>query len=243
VPLERDPGDRADFEAIVSPIYDYVNTTSARVPFVDSYYTDNPKSDGMRARPVIGGVFIKMLEDPSTWKKWAGRDRVKLDDYAPAPIPPRITDVVPTSQKRPVAWRYTFQKPASDWTQPGFDDRSWKQAPGAFGTTGTPGIHVNTTWDTPDIWMRREVTLPVSVDASRLQLLTYHDEGIEVYVDGVLAAKESGYLTSFQPVEIRAAAREHLKPGAKVVVAVHCHQTGGGQGVDVGLVDVDERHP
>jgi hypothetical protein len=90
---------------------------------VDSY-ADNPKSDGMRARPVIGGVFIKMLEDPSTWKKWAGRDRVKLDDYAPAPIPPRTTDVVPTSQRRPVAWRYTFQRPAGDWTQPDFDDRS-----------------------------------------------------------------------------------------------------------------------
>jgi hypothetical protein len=236
-------GDRADFEAIVSPIYDYVNTTSARVPFVDSYYTDNPKSDGMRARPVIGGVFIKMLEDPSTWKKWAGRDRVKLDDYAPAPMPPKVTEVVPTSRRRPVAWRYTIQRPAGDWTQHGFDDRSWKQAPGAFGTTGTPGIIVNTTWDTPDIWMRREVTLPASVDSPRLQLLTYHDEGIEVYVDGVLAAKESGYLTSFQPVEIGAAAREHLKPGAKVVLAVHCHQTGGGQGVDVGLVDVDERQP
>ena len=56
---------------------------------MDSYYTDNPKSDGMRARPVIGGVFIKMLEDPSIWKKWAGHDRLKLDDYAPAPIPPQ----------------------------------------------------------------------------------------------------------------------------------------------------------
>ncbi len=81
-------GDQADFEAIVSPIYDYLNETTARVPFVDSYYTDNPKSDGMRARPVIGGVFIKMLEDPSMWKKWAGHDRAKLDDYAPAPTLP-----------------------------------------------------------------------------------------------------------------------------------------------------------
>ena len=38
---------RADFEAIVSPIYDYLNETTARVPFVDSYFTDNPRSDGM----------------------------------------------------------------------------------------------------------------------------------------------------------------------------------------------------
>ena len=236
-------GNRADFEAIVSPIHDYVNETTARVPFVDSYFTDNPKSDGMRARPVIGGIFIKMLEDSDTWKKWAGRDRIKLDDYAQAPIPPRITEVVPTSRNHPVVWRYTIERPEGDWTQPGYDDRQWKESSGAFGTSGTPGINVNTTWDTSDIWLRREVTLPTSLDAARLQFLTYHDEGIEVYVDGILAAKESGYLTNYQPLEILTAARDHLKAGSKVVLSLHCHQTGGGQGVDIGLVDVDERHP
>ena len=41
------PATAADFEAIVSPIYDYLNDTTARLPFVDSYYTDNPRSDGM----------------------------------------------------------------------------------------------------------------------------------------------------------------------------------------------------
>ncbi len=41
--------DRADFETIVAPIYDYLNATSARLPFVDSYLTDNAASDGMRA--------------------------------------------------------------------------------------------------------------------------------------------------------------------------------------------------
>ena len=56
--MAKNPG---DFEAIVSPIYDYLNQTTARFPFVDSYMTDNAQSDGMRARPVIGGVFVKML--------------------------------------------------------------------------------------------------------------------------------------------------------------------------------------
>ena len=36
-----------------------------RQPFVDSYVTDNAASDGMHARPVIGGVFVKMLADPA----------------------------------------------------------------------------------------------------------------------------------------------------------------------------------
>ncbi len=236
-------GDRGDFEAIVAPIYDYLNDTTARLPFVDSYVTDNPRSDGMRARPVIGGVFIKMLEDPPMWRKWAGRDRFRLGDYAPAPTPPRISELVPASRDRSFPWRFTVVRPADGWMQPGFDDSRWSQGLAGFGTDGTPGIKVATRWSTPDIWIRREVTLPASTDPSRVQLLLYHDEDVEVYIDGILAARSQGYVTTYQTVEIGEAAREHLKPGAKVIVAVHCHQTGGGQGVDVGLVDVEEPRP
>ena len=234
---------RADFDAIVSPIHDYLNETTARLPFVDSYMTDNVKSDGMRARPVIGGVFIKMLEDPATWKKWSSRDQAKVGGWAPAPLPPRITEIVPTSEHKPAIWRYTFTEPAGDWARPGFDDSEWKQGPGGFGTTGTPGAVIGTTWHTPDIWLRREVTLPAVTDPGRIQLRVYHDEDVDVYFDGVLAARQSGYVAAYELVEIQEAARSLLKPGAKVVLAVHCHQTGGGQGVDVGLVDVVETGP
>ena len=55
---------QADFEALVSPIYDYLESPpSARSPLVDSYVTDDIHSDGMHARPVVGGIFIKMLAD------------------------------------------------------------------------------------------------------------------------------------------------------------------------------------
>ena len=230
----------ADFNSIVSPIHDYLNETTARLPFVDSYLTDNVKSDGMRARPVIGGVFIKMLEDPAMWKKWSSRDQAKVGGWAPAPLPPRITDVVPTSEHTPAVWRYTFTEPAVDWARPGFGDNEWKQGPGGFGTTGTPGAVVGTTWNTPDIWLRREVLLPAGTDPGRIQLSVYHDEDADVYIDGVLAARQSGYVNAYELIEIQEAARSLLKPGAKVVLAVHCHQTAGGQGVDVGLVDVVE---
>jgi Domain of unknown function (DUF4965)/Domain of unknown function (DUF1793) len=232
--------DQADFERIMSPIYDYLNVTTARLPFVDSYQTDDPKSDGMRARPVIGGLFIKMLDDAAIWKKWSSRDRMVIGPFAKAPGLPRVTDVVATSQERAATWRYTVRQPADGWTKPGFDDRDWKEGAGGFGTKGTPGAVIGTVWNGPDIWLRREITLPASIEPSRLQLSVYHDEDAEIFFDGVLAAQESGYVASYQTVDIRPAALARLKPGAKVVVAAHCHQTAGGQGIDVGLVDVVE---
>jgi hypothetical protein len=234
---------RADFDSIVAPIHDYLEETTARLPFVDSYITDNAGSDGMRARPVIGGVFIKMLENAAVWKKWASRDGAKAGGWAPAPVPPRITELVPTAEHVGAVWRYSLVKPADDWARPGFDDRGWNQGPAGFGTSGTPGAVVGTTWNTSDIWLRRAITLPATTDPSRTQLRVFHDEDVEVYVDGVLAARQPGYVTTYEHVDIQPAAGRLLRPGATVVLGVHCHQTGGGQGVDVGLVDVVESQP
>jgi Domain of unknown function (DUF4965)/Domain of unknown function (DUF5127)/Domain of unknown function (DUF1793)/Domain of unknown function (DUF4964) len=230
----------ADFEALVSPIYDYLDQTTARMPLVDSYVTDNVKSDGMHARPVVGGIFIKMLSDPALWKKWSSRDRQKVGNWAPLPPPPQITPIVPTSQAQGVFWRYTTNKPASGWTETKFDDSGWKEGPGGFGTAGTPGIAVNTTWNTADIWLRREFTMPAG-NFPHLQFLIFHDEDVEVFVNGVPAASEGGFVTSYRPLEINSSARELLKPGSKITIAVHCHQTVGGQGIDVGMVNVVER--
>ncbi len=71
-----------------------------------------------------------------------------------------------------------------------------------------------------------------------LQFVCFHDEDVEIYVNGILAAEEAGFVTSYVPLEISHEAREQMKPGAKILVAVHCHQTVGGQGIDVGLADV-----
>jgi hypothetical protein len=232
---------RVDFEALISPIYDYLDATTARDPLSDSYETDKLQSGGMHARPVVGGVFIKMLSEPEIWKKWSGRDHAKAGDWAPLPEMPRlqITDVVPTSKNRPANWSYTFQQPAEGWTKPDFDSSGWKEAPAGFGTEGTPGAVVRTTWNTGDIWMRRGVTLPQD-SYSNLQFYAYHDEDIEIYVNGEPAASEDGFTTGYVPLEISPAAKALLKPGSRVLLAVHCHQTTGGQNVDVGIANVTE---
>jgi hypothetical protein len=231
---------QADFETIVSPIWDYLNQTTVRDPVSDSYITNNIKSGGMHARPVVGGIFIKMLDDANIWKKWAGRDHMKVGNFAPVPPAPELKPVVPTGQHAKVMWKYTLEKPAAGWEQAGFNDSAWKQGAGGFGSRGTPAIAIGTPWTTDDIWLRRAFTMPEG-DFANLQLDVFHDEGVQIFLNGALAARARGFITSYEPIEISRTAKEMLKPGAKVVMAVHCHQTKGGQGVDVGLVNVIER--
>jgi hypothetical protein len=193
----------------------------------------------MHARPVIGGVFIKMLTDRPIWMKWATAGNVKVGPWAPLPEPPKIMEVIPTAQKEASVWRYTTNKPAGDWTQAGFDASSWKEGPASFGTEGTPGAVVRTRWDTDDIWLRRDITLP-DKQYPGLQFYVDHDEDVEIYVNGLLAATGGGFTTSYVTLPIRLPARALLKPGATVTLAVHCHQTTGGQNIDVGLANVVE---
>ena len=230
---------QADFEAIISPTYDYLNQTTSRSPFVDSYETDKVNSDGMRARPVIGGVFIKMLTDRAVWKKWASADQTKSGNWAPLPESPKSTIVIPTAKTAPAKWRYTTTKPADNWTATDFDASAWSEGLSSFATPGTPGAVRNTDWHTSDIWLRREVTLP-GKKFSNLQFYSAHDEDVEIYVNGVLASAETGFTASYDTLEIRPAALALLKPGATFTLAVHCHQTEGGQNIDVGMVNVEE---
>ena len=130
-------------------------------------------------------------------------------------------------------WTYTIVKPADNWCQPGFNPVNWKTGAGGFGSTGTPGIYLNTSWDTADIWMRREFTVAAE-DMSALKLQIFHDEDVEVYFNGVLAVKLAGFITDYDDFAIAKEALAALRPGGNTI-AVHCHQTTGGQGVDVGI--------
>lgn len=158
--------------------------------------------------------------------------------YGPPPPPPVIKTVLPTSQKDGAVWSYTTRQPGEDWFAPGFDASAWPTGEGGFGTRATPGAVVRTEWNMADIWLRREFTLPEGFPREGLQLIIHHDEDATVYVNGEEVAAYPGYTTSYEPLPAARLA-EVLRVGRNVV-AVHCHQTGGGQYIDLGIASVIE---
>jgi hypothetical protein len=99
---------------------------------------------------------------------------------------------------------------------------------------------VRTTWDSSDIWLRRTVTLDSLPTEGDLGLSIHHDEDVEVYVNGQLVKRLSGYVGSYQLVTLAPKALKAFKAG-KNTVAVHCRQTRGGQFIDVGLIVIQEQ--
>jgi hypothetical protein len=161
---------------------------------------------------------------------------VNRGDFSLVPPPPVVEVVVPTSEAGGQTWRYTVTRPGGDWQKTGYDVSGWKEGPGGFGTEGTPGARVGTVWNTPDIWLRREVVVP-DRHFSSLHFRIHHDEDAEVYVNGVQVGEFSGYVTEYEDVPVGPEAVGALVPGNNII-AVHCRQTGGGQYIDLGIVDV-----
>ena len=151
--------------------------------------------------------------------------------------PQKLSVLVPTSQAQGIPWRYTLQQPAAKWFQSDFSDASWTEGPGGFGTPKTPGAVVRTEWKTSNIWLRRTFDIPEG-KIGHLELMVHHDEDVEIYINGVLAAKAEGFTTDYDEMSISPQALAAIKPG-KNVMAVHCLQRIGGQYIDVGIVTTD----
>ena len=219
-----------------------------REELTDAYVAliDNLRSligDGLCA-----AVYTQTTDVEIECNGWMTYDRamIKMDPkkaaaankrlYLPAPV---LNTIVPTSQEQPQSWRYTTSQPSEDWQQADFDDSDWQTGQGGFGTEGTPGTIVRTEWKTSDIWVRRTFEL-ADTKLSRPQLSIHHDEDAEIYINGQLIARLEGYTSSYVRVTLDEKAQKALKIGTNCI-AIHCHQTSGGQYIDAGLVDVIEQ--
>ncbi len=144
-----------------------------------------------------------------------------------------VTTVVPAGDENSsIQWKYTTTEPAADWFTTDFAATGWKTGSAGFGGGG------RTPWSSSDIWIRRTFKIN-SFDMSRLpdlRLWLFHDEDAEIYINGLLAAKMTGYNTKYEAWPLLPEAQQSLKfDGTDNVIAIHCKQTTGGQFIDCGL--------
>jgi hypothetical protein len=236
-------GRKDDLVALADPVYDFLHYSPSRVPMTDWYRTTPGTQAGFKARSVVGGVFVPVLNNRQLWTKWASRDLTAAKNinlnWAPLPPPRQSTELVPTSAKGNVTWSYTTSRPAANWYTVGASTTGWQTGAGGFGKPGLSNAVIGTNWDTSDLWARREFTLTEAQLAGQdeVQVSLYHDDDAEVYINGVLALSVGEANGNYGSFEISKEARATLKPG-KNVLALHVVNTGGNQFVDAGLVRV-----
>jgi hypothetical protein len=227
----------ADFDRIESPFYDYLNATTARNPAADLYRADSLTEGPMHARPVVGGFFMKMLADPTLWKKWASADSGNPGPWAPMPPQPVYTFIFP-APGRPLTWRYTRFAPAANWAAPGFDDSKWEHGPNRVWEkekSPKPDLTVPPEFKNvvKEVWMRATVKLPDPLPPNFDLMLNGH-YGNEVFLNNIRVA-DAPDGDSPMPAILHPDAQAQLKPGTTVVIAVHIHDGLGHSWVNAGL--------
>ena len=169
---------------------------------------------------------------------------VKVDVDKMAKINSRVTSanmkkdtIIATAMEGGEKWKMTTTEPADDWYKADFDDSSWRERKSGFGTSGTPNAVIGTTWNSSDIWIRKTFRLDGMNRqmADSLVMLMTHDEDCEIYINDKLMASYTGHDNNYSFVEFTKEVKDALVYDADNTIAVHCHQTYGGQFIDVGI--------
>lgn len=147
---------------------------------------------------------------------------------------PNYETVVPTSEGEPQVWAYTTNRPPGNWSKAEFDDAAWAKGKAGFGRFHN---RENTPWVTSDIWLRRHFN-PGALSPKQLANLMVkdlHDDDVEVFINGVRAYAQRGFIGAYEYRSLTVESRAAVKPAADNVLAVHCLQKEGGQFIDAGL--------
>jgi hypothetical protein len=135
-----------------------------------------------------------------------------------------------TPSNTPHSWRYRFNTPHEDWFSTSYDDDNWSQGDAPFGREQNLQ---NTDWTTNQIFIRTKFY----VDADDLDSLAkasfyvWHDEDVEIYLNGQPALSREGYLTEYKYFDFD----ETLLQAGWNTLAAKCTQTTGGQLIDIGV--------
>lgn len=127
-------------------------------------------------------------------------------------------------------YRYTTEKPADDaWLKAGFDDSSWKSGKAPFASGGEK----QTEWKTPEIYFRKTFEYD-EAELRHAGLVIRHNDSTEIYINGQKIAGVRGS-KGYYLIVVTEEFKKAVKKGSNVI-AVHSHEGGKGQWVDLGIL-------
>jgi beta-galactosidase/beta-glucuronidase len=129
-------------------------------------------------------------------------------------------------------WRFTTQTPQGDWTGAGFDDQGWQTGRAPFGRD--EHRRIATPWTTPDIYLRKTFDFDGTEVKTGAVVISY-DEDTEVFVNGQKILSTEKFITNYELRLVTKQLRKTLHKGVNTI-AVHTHQTIGGQYIDLALL-------
>lgn len=223
---------------------DYIGATSTAdiAPIYDSFVNDivNYKADGLNA-----AVYTQITDVENecnglmTYDRYLKPDPTRITASNEKAISGAVseTTLLADSASQHHVWKYTTNTSvaSTNWFATNDNDAAWNSGPAPFGAND-PGVV--TPWTTSDIWIRQTFPLGTitALESNDLAFTVFHDEDCEIYLNGVLAASATGYTTSYVPLPLNSAGKAALIQNGQNLLAIHCHQTTGGQEIDAGLV-------
>ncbi|MEI7901592.1 MAG: hypothetical protein WCK89_15175, partial [bacterium] len=158
------------------------------------------------------------------------------EPVAPPPLPAKNIDakwnVLVGAQpdgKLSTPYKYSVEKPADGWMNEGFVDSAWQSGLAPFGN----GNGTRTEWKTPEVYFRKTF----EYDGGSLKngaVVIRHNDSTEIYINGqkILGVTGSkGYYLCL----VTEALKPALKKGVNTI-AVHSHEGGQGQWVDLAIL-------
>lgn len=145
--------------------------------------------------------------------------------------------VLPDAKLQPWEGKYVEKEPAKGWEKPGFNDKSWKTGQAGFGTPNT--FNTKTPWQSKEIWVRREFTLPAVNSDGDYYIVYAHDDDFELYLNGTQIVNTGNRARGHVAEKLD---KSLLSVDGKNVIAAHCLDRGGLAYVDFGIFkDSDQK--
>lgn len=184
--------------------------------FTDNLYDGNVKHWTGKDFPLVGVVKVD-----NNLYRFMGTEEVEL------------SPVVKTAEQGEWTGKYVTTRPADNWMDKDFDDKSWKEGKAAFGTMENE-VTAKTQWGTEYIWVRRTVDLQEDLTSKQVYLEYSHDDDAIIYVNGIEVVNTGNKALKNQKVKLPANVVATLTKG-QTIIAGYCYNRVGNGLLDFGL--------